>query len=72
MRTIHITGRAASGKTRRAELRYNEYVAQGKSVAFFDDGSTGTRYSDARARTNPDVKIVTEMTNTDLKETHRG
>jgi uridine kinase len=68
MRLITISGRAGSGKSTLAQKRYDEYKSKGLSVAMLDNESYGNYYSDDRATTSPDVKIVTKMTDDDLKE----
>lgn len=68
MITITISGRAGSGKSTLALHRYEEFKAEGKSVAMLDTDSYGDYYSDDKARTSPDVKIVTKLNNRFLEE----
>jgi len=66
--TVTISGRAGSGKSTLAMKRYEEFKAEGKSVAMLDTDSYGDYYSDDKARTSPDVKIVTKLNNRFLEE----
>lgn len=68
MITVTISGRAGSGKSTLAMKRYEEFKAEGKSVAMLDGYSYGDYFSDDKARTNPDVKIVTKLNNKYLEE----
>lgn len=71
MKVITLSGRQGCGKTRRAQVLYTYYAAQNKSVALFDDDGSCGSFTDLRAKTQPDVKIVTRESSTDLQETEK-
>lgn len=69
MRLITLSGATGCGKSRRGQALYEQAKSEGKSVAFLDDDSYGMFFSDTRARTNPDVRIVTKLDHGKLRET---
>lgn len=71
MRLITITGGQGTGKSRLAQQRYEEARRAGWSVAMIDTDSHGDFYTDEVAKTDPDVKIVVNLTEGPLKEVAR-
>lgn len=69
MKIITLSGAQGCGKSRRAEALYEQFKAQGKSVAMIDTDSYGDFFSDERARKKPDVRIVTKLDHGKLRET---
>jgi uridine kinase len=69
MKVITLAGAQGCGKSVRAQQLYEQYMREGKSVAMIDTDSYGNYYSDERARTKPDVRIVTKLDHGKLRET---
>lgn len=69
MKVITLAGAQGCGKSTRAQELYQQFQREGKSVAMIDTDSYGDYFSDERARTKPDVRIVTKLDHGKLRET---